>query len=249
MSGQMSNADLHLLTGAYASGALSDAEHDAFVAHLSSCAECRDEVSELVATATLLGIAASETPPAGFRERVMAEVGQTRQLPPVVTTIAAARRKSRLTSRWTMAAAASVAALALGFGAWGLSLSQENSDLRHQGDLVAAVQTAPDAKTVTTSADGATAAVTMSSSHGEMVFLASGLHPLGENQTYQVWLLGPGSTVRSVGTFDSDGKDHTTRLFRGPGDATALAVTKEPAGGSARPTTQPVLSVDFPRSA
>jgi anti-sigma-K factor RskA len=249
VNGPIDAADLHLLTGAYASGALTDEEHDAFVAHLSSCAQCREEVAELVATTTLLGIAAAETPPQGFRDRVMAEVAQTRQLPPVVTALAEAReqRRGRL-PRWATSVAAGVAVLAVSLGAWGYSLSQENSDLRHQGDLIAAVQTAPDAKTVNGSVGDATAAVTIAPSTGDMVFLAHGLRDVGSGRTYQVWLLGPGSTVRSVGTFDSDGTGHTTKLFRGPGQAFAVAVTEEPAGGSERPTTKPVMSMELPRS-
>jgi anti-sigma-K factor RskA len=248
MNGQTEAGDLHILTGAYASGALTDEEHDAFVAHLPTCAPCRDEVAELVATATLLGIAAAETPPVGFRDRVMAEVATTRQLPPVVSTLAEAReqRRARL-PRWALSAAAGVAVLALGLGVWGYSLSQENSDLRHQGDLIAAVQTAADAKTVNASKDGATATVTVAPSTGDMVFMASGLRDVGHDRTYQVWLLGPGSTVRSAGTFDSNGKGHTTRLFRGPGGAFAVAVTEEPHGGSERPTTKPVMSMELPR--
>jgi anti-sigma-K factor RskA len=251
MNGQLDTGDLHLLTGAYAAGALSDEEHDAFVAHLLTCAQCRDEVAELVATATLLGIAAAETPPPGVRDRVMAEVAHTRQLPPVVTTLAEAReqRRSRLSRRWTTSAAAAVAVLAVGLGAWGYALSQENSDLRRQENLIAAVQTAPDAKTITASAGGATATVTVSRSTGEMLFMTHGLQDIGRDRTYQVWLLGPGSTVRSAGTFNSDGKGHTTKLFPGPGDAFAVAVTEEPAGGSERPTTKPVMAMDLPRQA
>jgi anti-sigma-K factor RskA len=82
-----------------------------------------------------------------------------------------------------------------------------------------------------------------------MVFMAHGLPDLGDQRTYQVWLLGPGSAVTSVGTFDSDGKASYTRLFNGPGDATALAVTEERAGGSKRPTTKPVMSMEIPRQA
>ena len=248
MSG-LDAGELHILTGAYASGALSDAEHDAFVAHLPNCAPCREEVAELVATATLLGIAAAETPPPGFRDRVMAEVATTRQLPPVVTTLAEARELRRGRSRWAMSAAAGVAVLAVGLGAWGYSLNQENSDLRHQGDLVAAIQSAADAKTVSGTVGGATASVTMAPSTGDMLFVAHGLRDVGDDRTYQIWLLGPGATVRSVGTFDSDGKAATMRLFRGPGEAFAVAVTEEPDGGSPRPTTKPVMSMDLPRQA
>ena len=244
----MSAADLHLLTGAYATGALTDEEHDAFVAHLVTCANCRDEVAELIATATLLGIAAAERPPAGFRERLMAEVAQTRQLPPVVSTLAEAkaRKDASRMRRWTMSAAAAAVVVAIGLGSWGLSSDGSSGP---SVDAIAAVQTAADAKTMQATNGPATAALTVSRSMGDMVFMAHGLKDAGDKRTYQVWLLGPGSAVTSMGTFDSDGKEHTTRLFNGPGDASALAVTEEPAGGSTRPTTKPVLAMDIPRAA
>ncbi|HUR75895.1 MAG TPA: anti-sigma factor [Sporichthya sp.] len=247
MSSEMNPADLHLLTGAFATGALTDEEHDAFVAHLGSCANCQDEVAELVATTTLLGIAAAERPPAGFRERLMAEVAQTRQLPPVVSTLAEAKARKGFsrTRRWTMSAAASAVVVAVGLGAWGLS---QDGTSGPSVAAITAIQTAADAKTVTTASGATTAALTVSRNTGDMVFMAHGLRDVGNKRTYQVWLLGPGSAVTSMGTFNSDGKGNTTRLFRAPGDATALAVTEEPAGGSARPTTQPVLAMDLPRA-
>lgn len=251
MTSETRDADLHLLTGAYASGALTDAEHDAFVAHLSTCANCRVEVAELVATAALLGVAAAERPPPGFRERLMAEVAQTRQLPPVVTTLSEAKSRTRAsrTRRGVLSAAASAVVLAVGLGVWGLSLNGENSDLRQQSDRIAAVQTAADAQTVHSAAGGATAALTVSRSKGELVFMATGLPNLGTDRTYQVWMLGPGAAVTSMGTFDSDGRQHLTRLFPAPPAATTLAVTEEPAGGSTRPTTSPVMAMDLPREA
>ncbi|WP_019877140.1 anti-sigma factor [Sporichthya polymorpha] len=250
----MSTADLHLLTGAYAMGALDPAEAEEFGAHLDSCAQCREEVAELAATATVLGIAAAETPPPGFRERVMAEVATTRQLPPVVTPLeSVGRRRGRRDSRvrqWTLGAAAAVTVVALGVGTWALTLSEENSELRQRSELIAAVQTAPDSQSVSAKAGEATAAVMMSRSAGAMVFMAHGLRDPGSGRTYQIWLLGPGSSVRSVGTFDTDGGDNTTRVMKGfPDQATALAVTAEPAGGSDRPTTSPVLAVNFPSGA
>lgn len=245
----MSEGDLHLLTGAYASGALSDEEHDAFVEHLEVCGNCRVEVAELVATAALLGIAAAERPPAGFRERVMAEVATTRQLPPVVTTLAEAKgRRASRQRRWTLSAAASAVVLAVGLGAWGLSLNEDKQRSEDLFSAVQEVQTAPDAKTMNAVRGETTAVLTMAPSLGQMVFQTHGLKDAGDDRTYQVWLLGPGSQVRSMGTFDSNG-DNTTQLMRGdPRGATALAVTEEPAGGSQRPTTQPVLAMDLPRA-
>jgi anti-sigma-K factor RskA len=246
----MSEGDLHLLTGAYATGALSDEEHNAFVEHLGVCGNCRDEVAELVATAALLGIAAAERPPAGFRDRVMNEVANTRQLPPVVSTLAEAkgRRRASRQRRWTMSAAASAVVLAVGLGAWGLSL---NEDKQRSEDLVSVlqeVQTAPDAQTMNAVRGQTTAVLTMAPSLGQMVFQTHGLKDAGDARTYQIWLLGPGSRVTSMGTFDSNG-ENTLQVMRGdPTGATALAVTEEPAGGSQRPTTQPVLAMDLPKN-
>jgi len=79
------NADIHVLTGAYACDALDLSELGAFEEHLASCDSCAQEVTELRATAAALALAEAVEPPAGLRERVMAEVAITRQLAPVVS--------------------------------------------------------------------------------------------------------------------------------------------------------------------
>ena len=79
------NADIHVLTGAYACDALDLSELGAFEEHLASCDACAQEVAELRATAAALALAEAVEPPAGLRERVMAEVAITRQLAPVVS--------------------------------------------------------------------------------------------------------------------------------------------------------------------
>jgi len=79
------NADIHVLTGAYACDALDLSELGAFEEHLASCDSCTQEVAELRATAAALALAEAVEPPAGLRERVMAEVAITRQLAPLVS--------------------------------------------------------------------------------------------------------------------------------------------------------------------
>jgi anti-sigma-K factor RskA len=89
-----------------------------------------------------------------------------------------------------------------------------------------------------------TATVTMSRSANTMEFLSNGLtrHP---GRTYQLWLIGP-SGPRSAGLFQTADGRHPPKLIAGPGDATALAVTEEPAGGSAQPTTRPLMTMPLP---
>jgi CheY-like chemotaxis protein len=75
-------SDPHTPAGAYALDALSDIENRRFERHLTGCGTCALEVRGLRETSARLALAAAQTPPAGLRERVLAEAAQTRQLPP-----------------------------------------------------------------------------------------------------------------------------------------------------------------------
>ncbi len=77
-------SDIHALSGAYATDALDAAEAAAFEEHLAGCADCRTEVAELRETLTHLAAAAETAPPAGLRERLLADIGTVRPLPPLV---------------------------------------------------------------------------------------------------------------------------------------------------------------------
>ncbi|HEY2832740.1 MAG TPA: anti-sigma factor [Sporichthyaceae bacterium] len=237
--------DLHALSGAYVLGALDAGEQAEFETHLRSCSSCRVEVRELRETTALLGIAAAQPAPPALRAAVLDEIGRTRQLPPLVVSLQARTRGPGFAlRRWGLTAAACLAVLTLGLGAYASHLRQENSDLHQRGDQISALQTAADARTVIASAGGATATVTLSRSAGEMEFLSNGLL-MHSGRTYQLWLIGPNGP-RSAGIFTTDNGKHAPRLFSGPGDATVLAVTEEPAGGSAQPTTQPILTLPLP---
>jgi anti-sigma factor RsiW len=73
--------DTHALTGAYAADALPDDERRSFEAHLAGCEPCAQEVAELQATAAILGAASYETPPAGMKAAVLAEIQEVSQEP------------------------------------------------------------------------------------------------------------------------------------------------------------------------
>ncbi|HEV2637671.1 MAG TPA: anti-sigma factor [Actinocrinis sp.] len=78
------SADIHVLTGAYACDALDLGEQDAFEEHLAGCESCALEVAELRATTAALAAAEAVEPPEALRERVLAQIAVTRQLPPIV---------------------------------------------------------------------------------------------------------------------------------------------------------------------
>ena len=77
------NADLHLNTGAMALHALPPDEESEFLDHLDTCETCAPEVAGFTETLARLGVLTVAEPPASLRERVMAAVAITPQLPPL----------------------------------------------------------------------------------------------------------------------------------------------------------------------
>jgi hypothetical protein len=74
-------SDLHEAAGSYALNALDPAELAEFEAHLATCEICQDDVSELCEIAAELSLLALAEPPAGLRDKIMATIQDTPQLP------------------------------------------------------------------------------------------------------------------------------------------------------------------------
>lgn len=244
--------DAHALTGPYAVDALDPDERAAVERHLDACPACRDEVRELRETAARLAATTAVTPPDRLRARVMAEIGGVRQIPPVTRPAAPTPRSRRRSASpfaapsarlpWLAAAAMFVAAVVLG----ALLLdAREQSDGR--SDRIAAVVTAPDARTALAESGAARATVIESRYLDRAVVVAAGLPDPGPEHDYQVWFMADGS-VRSAGLLgDAAAGTRTSGLVAdGLGDATRIGVTREPAGGSPAPTTEPMLLVTLP---
>ena len=68
----------------------------------------------------------------------------------------------------------------------------------------------------------------------------SGLHTLDQGHVYQLWSIVDG-TPTSVGVLDDPGTGASMAM---PEPGTQVAITVEPAGGSERPTTDPIVEVD-----
>lgn len=235
--------DLHDLTGAYATGALPADERLRLEEHLRVCPRCTQETRELLETTALLGLAAAMPPPPHLRACVLAEAAATAQLPPLLSTRRAtqptARRASLLARRWPLGVAACLAGLAIGIGTY---TGLPNSGPRPAGQ-VQAVQAAPGARTLTVTTAAASATVTLDAANTRMTFTARGLREPGPGRTYQLWLLEPDGP-RPAATF-TPSAGTATAVINGPGSAGTVLVTEEPAGGSAQPTTQPILAVDL----
>ncbi|MEU3469261.1 anti-sigma factor [Streptomyces sp. NPDC006687] len=242
--------DAHTLVAAYALGALEDEEREDFAAHLQTCEACRQEAAEFEATAARLAAAVSQPPAAASKAQVMAAIDGVRQLPPRIPAPTAHPASGGMLRRRAvpLALAACVAAAALGgLAAWqrqnGQDLKQQTRQVQRQLDAVSAVLAAPDARTVHGRAsNGAVTTVVTSGRQNKAVFSAAGLPAPAEGRTYQLWL-DHGGTMRPAGLIDHDG---TVVLTGSPADAAAVGLTLEPAGGSPRPTTDPLLLLPLP---
>lgn len=247
--------DEHLLVGAYAVDAVDDVERARFERHLQTCASCAQELPELREALARVGSAEAVEPPAGMRDSVMARIGDTRQVLPTPSLSngssagsAAGIRSSRRRGLNILAAAAVV--LGVVAGGAGIYSYQQNQDVdvvTAQAQEVNAVVTAPDARLKSlTFQDGAQAAVITSAQKGQAVLLARDVPALANGQVYQSWALDAAGNATSAGTW-SPGSDGSAAVpLQGYERSTAaIAVTVEPAGGSAQPTTKPIGAIEI----
>ncbi|WP_282697731.1 anti-sigma factor [Streptomyces sp. CC208A] len=244
-------SDIHSLAAAYALHALDTAEREEFVAHLAHCEDCHGDVTEFEATAARLASAVGQDPPAALKQRTLTAVENVRQFPPQVPAArpvaGLAQRLKRRAMPLALAAAVAAAVSFAGLAAW---QHRQNEDAQRQArqvqrqlDAVSDVLAAPDARAVHgRTTNGALATVVSSERQNRAVFTATGLPAPARGHTYQLWLDHDG-TMRPAGFIRSDG---TVLVDGEPADATAVGLTVEPDGGSAQPTTQPLLLLALP---
>jgi anti-sigma-K factor RskA len=237
--------ELHLLTGCYALDALTGEERAEFERHLAGCPACADEARGFQETAARLARATAITPPPQMRQRVLAAVPRTRQLPPGPRGPRQAGRLRRLTPA---RAGVTAGLLALAAAVVFLLVVQLSTTSRlHQAQAanraVAAVLAAPDARVESMpAARGGTVTAVVSLRQQEAVVTSARLPALAGGRVYQLWVLTSGGGARSAGllTVSLSGTAEPA-LASGVGAGDRLGITVEPAGGTAQPTTTPVV--------
>jgi anti-sigma factor RsiW len=234
---------IHELTAGYALDALDPGERSAYEAHLAGCEQCQQELSSFWETTEALAVAASGPAPSpALRERILAEVRA--EAPQNVVPLAPRRRRRAVPVLAAAAAIAAVVALALGLRA--ADLSGQLDDTRAALDRAqssAAVLADPGAQSVDLQAGDGRLVV---DADGQAVLVLDGLDPAPAGRTYEMWVV-PGGDIEqasSAGLFPGSGGREIVPVEGTvqPGDV--VAVTVEPAGGVAAPTTQPVVASD-----
>ncbi|MFS8203841.1 anti-sigma factor domain-containing protein [Streptomyces sp. CWNU-52B] len=254
MTGIFRRGELHSLAAPYALDALEPREHKRFEKHLKGCDSCAAEVRALREDAVRLAWSTAAPAPAALRDRVLTAVRTTPQEPAHARPQAGARaRAQRPPSRarrsgfspflvplasTTAAAALVVAAL---FGMQASRTQDQLSQERAQAREIAHVLAAPDARAgAGRDAKGQGIGVVASASQHSAVVTSAGLVTPSNERVHQLWLMRPEEKPRSLGLLDGD----TPLMVAGlETDATSLAVTVEPSGGSPQPTSAPVVQL------
>jgi anti-sigma-K factor RskA len=253
--------DAHTLAGAYAMDAITARDRERFERHLAGCEECAREVTGLREATARLGAAAAEPLPAGLKERVMAIAAVTRQQPPAEEQAARTRTRAgardtvgswlrslgwpgRLTLAAGTAGAAAVLAIAVVFGVANGGMQQQLNQAQASTQQIAVVLTAQDAHMMTGAVvGGGTATIVMSHARHALVFTAKDLRSLPDSRGYELWLIGPAGT-RPIRMLPASSNGMTGPVIAsGLRAGDHLALTDEPADGSARPTTPMMLDV------
>ncbi len=230
----MTPPDVHTLTGAYALDAVDDDERAQVEAHLAGCEFCAEEMAGLRATAAALTEAGALEPPASLRSAVLGRIATTPQLP------AQAERPQKRHGRPRWLRPVTAAAAAVVVAAAGLTVADQHrrlDDERQRADRLSALASVALSRSAGMPLDGGGSLAVVAVADSALVS-ARDLPALAGGRVYQFWFVGADG-VRSAGT--ADGRAVAVdRLLTGVDAARAIAVTVEPAGGSAQPTT-PVL--------
>jgi anti-sigma-K factor RskA len=249
---RLRRTDPHTLAGAYALDALSEADRESFERHLGVCEACRAEAASLRGAAGWLAETTASVPPPRLRGLVLAEAARTRQQAPPVR-VAERVRKSWHGVGWPAAPRLAVAIAGAGILvalALGTVLINDQHRLHMdetQRGQIAAVLNAPDADIMTVPArTHGSATVVMSHAAHALVLTTARLPALPPTECYQVWLMGT-HRIRSAGRLPVPKQGMTAPMIvAGLAEGDRMGVTVEPAGGSPRPSSPPVLMLSLP---
>jgi hypothetical protein len=242
----------HTLAGAYALDALTEPDRVKFERHLAGCEACRQEAGSLREAAGRLAAVPAAAPPPHVREQVLAEAARSRQQPPLTVDALAGSGAGRRGVRWraprmAVAIAGGFILVALVLGGLFIHTQQRLSLEQAHNRAIATILNAPDATIMSAKATmGGSATVVMSHRDRALVLTTAMLPALPAGQRYQVWLMGPRRT-RAAGMLPAPHRGMTAPVVvSGVAAGDMVGLTAEPAGGSAEPSSAPVLMLVLP---
>ncbi|QTF73340.1 anti-sigma factor [Arthrobacter woluwensis] len=160
-------------------------------------------------------------------------------------------RRAPSSTRWLAAVATVLAVAAAGTAGWAFQAQSQRDEAQRRlaaaqdspAEAMNRIIAAPDAKVKQFSVPGGATMLVMHSEkegRGGVMTLGMGAPPQGKS--YELWLIDQAGAAKPAGLLESGGGASTwNELPGGIGSASFLGVTIEPEGGSAQPTTKPIL--------
>jgi anti-sigma-K factor RskA len=218
------------LKAAYALGALIDEERREFEAYLASHPELAREAEAMTSAASLLALSPEEQePPPTLRRNLLREVEEREECQSLLQRGLAGLRESLSPRRIAVGAAALVLLVSIAFNA----LQQtEIQDLRDYEVRTHELQA--------TSSGQEVQGQLIRLGEGRSILAVSGMPRPPEGKTYEIWTIEDGNP-KPAGLFKAGEGQTVATVENSLGEADTVAVTVEPAGGSPKPTTDPVM--------
>jgi anti-sigma-K factor RskA len=215
--------------GAWALGIAEDPARSEIVAHLArECPDCVAGIRSAMATvAAMSGAVADVAPPGRLRNRI-------------VGMVAPERKRAFVFLPWAVSALLAIALLSVVIPA-----RQKDQNTTKLAQALSILND-PVAKDVTFGDPAARGRVFVSPKG--VVLIAAHLPKLDSAHTFELWVLPAGGTPVPAGTFQGEAIANSASapgvvyVYQGStANATAIAVTVEPEGGSPQPTTTPFI--------
>jgi anti-sigma-K factor RskA len=250
---EMNHERFEDLKDAYVLGALPEEEKLSFEEYLAAHPERQAELDELGAVAGLLAFSPQEQEPSPeLRSRVM-EIVEAEAEPRRVRGRSTFARVGDFLSVRSLALGAA-ALLVIGLLSWNVLLQDQVQDLQGQvqdaqgqvQDLQAQVEDAQDQRQSPTIelegswADQGANAEVVSIHKNQAILVAKDMPSVPEERTCQIWVISD-DVPKPSGLFQPDQNVTAAPVTNSIKKGDVIAVTVEPAGGSKKPTSDPVL--------
>jgi anti-sigma-K factor RskA len=234
------------LKDAYVLGALPEEERLSFEDYLAAHPERQAEIDELGALAGLLAFSPQEQVPSPeLRSRVM-EVVEAEAEPRRVRRRPALAKVGDYLGVRTLALGAA-ALLVIGLLSWNVLLQDQVQDLQGQVEDARNQRQVQQSRTIelqgSWAKQGANAEVAFIRKN-RVILVAKNMPSVPEDQTCQIWVISDDEPKPS-GLFQPDGNMTAAPITNSITKADVIAVTVEPAGGSKKPTNDPVLLAEL----
>lgn len=231
------------LKDAYVLGALPAEERRSFEEYLAGHPDRQAEIDELGTLAGLLAFSPPEQEPSpGLRDRVMAVVEAEAEPRRVRRRSIFSRLTDYLGAR-SLALGAAAVLLVIGLLSWNVLLREDVQDLQGRLQDAQARHQVQQSQTIALKgswAEQGVRAEIASIDKNRVILVAENMPQVPADRTCQIWVI-HGDDPKPSGLFDPEGNMTATPVTNSIRNADAIAVTVEPAGGSKKPTTDPVL--------